>query len=284
MTLTTTIPTAPAPLRPFLQYIADRSANDNQRHSPAPRLFATHTARDGTRRRVRCVTASRLGRVGITERLADDTTPQEYVPAGSLSQFLPTPYPRCETDKQRAQRISVHSIRVEARAEAAMRVAAMLDDIALGKCDIRKRVASAAGVTVADITGTAKHGLLINSRRGVIGAMAANNCDATLNMLGRCLGVAHTTVLHHLKTIGLHDQVALFDLPHLRALWRRGRMTVGYEPGQMPTEVARRLAQFVNVIGDSVEPATWAEFRVFLGRRIGDARIAEMREQMKCAA
>ncbi|MCW0235234.1 MAG: hypothetical protein OJJ21_16660, partial [Ferrovibrio sp.] len=83
----------PTPLVPFFAIHHNDNYADGKR-DPLPLLFATYTARDGTRRRVRCVTASKLGRVGITERLADDTTPQEYVPAGSLSQFLPTPYPQ----------------------------------------------------------------------------------------------------------------------------------------------------------------------------------------------
>lgn len=276
-----------APLAPFIGV----HANDNYaagKREPLPVLFATYTARTGARQRVQVITATRKGRVGVTENLAIGAAPKTYVHASELSQFAETPYPLRGAPHggpaPRAPRFSVHSLRTEARAEAAMRVAAMVDDIACGKCDIRKRVAAAAGVTVADILGTDKHHMLINARRGVIGSMAARNPGASLAMLGRVVGVSHTTALHHLRSIGLHDRVALFDLPHLRALWRRGRMTIGYEPGQMPSEIAKRLAGFVDVQNGIAEPMAWAEFRIFLARHIAEAKVAEMKEQMKCAA
>ena len=274
---------AHAPLAPFLS-IHDNDNYAAGKRDPLPPLFATYTDRAGARRRVQVVSASRLGRVGVTESLAHGAAPKIYVYPSQLSQFLDEPYPKRRPDVATTTRISVHPVQEQARADAATRVAAMLQDIATANCDIRRRVARAAGVPISDITGDSKFALLVHARRGILGAVAARNPNCSLSMLGRLLGTCHTTVLHHLRAIGLHERVALFDLPHLRALWRKGRMQIGYEPGQMPDEVARRLAGFVDVQHGVVEPMTWLEFRVFLGRKIAEERLAKMREQMKCAA
>lgn len=270
-------------LAPFLS-IHDNDNYAAGKRSPLPRLFATYTDRGGVRRRVQVVSASRLGRVGVTESLTLGAAPKIYVYPSQLSQFLDDPYPKRRPDVLQTTRISVHPVQEQARADAAERVTQMLQDIATANCDIRKRVARAAGVSISDITGDSKFAILVHARRGIIGAVAARNPNSSLSMIGRLLGIHHATALHHLRAIGLHEQVALFDLPHLRALWRKGRMEIGYEAGQMPPEVAKRLAGFVDVQQGAAEPMTWLEFRVFLGRRIADERLAKLREQMKCAA
>lgn len=288
MTLTTTIPTAPAPLRPFLQYIADRSANDNQRHSPAPRLFATHTARDGTRRRVRCVTASRLGRVGITEHLADDTTPQEYVPAGSLSQFLPTPYPKRPVllpEPKMLVGTPAARIHAYARGDAARRVALMLARIAEDRTGVVSHLADAAGVSCLDITGPKRTTVLSLASRGATAVLSASNPGMSAHKLGEILGRHYTTTLYQLQMTGLHHDVTdEFDMPFLRALWIRGVARLGGAPGEMPEEVAARLGRLVTITGRDVEPATWSAFRRALALDIAHKRIVAAREQMKCAA
>lgn len=280
MTLTTTISTAPAPLRPFLQYIADRSANDNQRHGAAPRLFATHTARDGTRRRVRCVTASRLGRVGITERLADDTTPQEYVPAGSLSQFLPTPYPTLPPPAV-GHMPGQDRRRQEARLIAAARIARLRRTLPVDGVGVVDRAASILGVSAADIRGECKEHLLVFIRRALVGMLAARRPEYSLSMLGSFINVHHSSVHHALVATGLRgDAVNEFDAPYLRAMWSRLPMPIGYGPGEVPAETAMRLGRLVTVKDGMVEPAIWRGLRRWLAAHA----LEESYGDLKCAA
>lgn len=278
MTLSQAIPTAPAALRPFLQFVQRRSANDNSHCDPVPALFATYTDPYQNKRRVRCVTASRLGRVGITECLADENTPQRYVTAASLSQFLDTAYPMKATAAPRIGRARVGS---NSKIIAAARVARLRRTIHIDSAGFAERVAVGLGVDPADILGDDRSHLSINVRRAMIGMLATRRPDYSLSMLGSFINVHHTTAHHTLMAVGLRgDAVDEFDLPFLRAAWVRLGMTIGYGPGEMPAEVAERLGRFMTVHDGIVEPSTWVEVRKWLARRIG----AERREKALCAA
>jgi hypothetical protein len=283
-TLSQVITTAPDGLRPFLQFVERRGNNDNDMRASTPLLFATYAPPNAPALRVRVVTASKLGRIGITECLHEETTPQIYVPAAQLSQFLPTPYPM-RKKVRRPRGTPTQRIHAEARVDAAQRTAALMEQFSVDCAEVARRIASASGIPITHLFGASRERLLTCARRSALGVIASRNHGLSLPVLGRAIGCHHTTTLHSLREIGLHASVTgEFDLPYLRALWLKGRMPIGHEPGQMPDDVAARLGRFVTIDGGELEPSNWTEFRRYLGLAIARARIVAERERLQCAA
>lgn len=275
--------TTPTPLVPFFA-IHDNDNYADGKRDPLPPLFATYTARDGTRSRVRCVTASKLGRIGITESLTDDAPVREFVPAGSLSQFMPTPYPQRRPPVKQVVGVIAARIHAEAKTEAA-KIVAVISRCPVGIDGVVAQVTTACGLAVADIGGSGRAQLLTAARRMLFGKLAARHPELSSRDLHRLIGSHHTTALLCQRETGFHPSVTTeFDMPFLRALWLRGVAKIGNAPGDVPREVADRLGRFVTVIGRHVEPATWAALRHALAIDIAHKRIAAAREELKCAA
>lgn len=268
-TLSQIITTAPDGLRPFLQRVAD---NDNA----LPTLFATHTGLNGTTRRVRIVSASRLGRIGITDCLAGGSA-QTYVPTNQLSQFLPTAYPL----RRKRASPSAQRIHAECRASAAFRINSLMAQLADDSSDALQKISAAIGVPPLTIKGRSRRFVVMLARRVCVGVIAATRDNRSLTQLGNRVSLHHSTILHGLREIGLHGSVTdVYDMPYLRALWRCGRTTIGYEPGDIPAEVAERLGRFVTAEDGLVEPVAWTELRRHLALKLAADRL----EELRCAA
>lgn len=77
------------------------------------------------------------------------------------------------------------------------------DQVARTPRRIVSRVAIEHGVSVEDIRGRGRGTDLVEARRAVLAALVEAHPDISLHQLGAAIGRDHTTVLHHLRAIGL---------------------------------------------------------------------------------
>ncbi|UOK71669.1 hypothetical protein [Ancylobacter polymorphus] len=255
-------------------------------HTATP--YATYTAPGGIRHRVRIVSTTKAGRLGITENLGDASSPQRYVSTRELSQFLPTPYPVRAGETAPASITPLAAIRRanrDGRVEAAHRIAAMVAALNEDSSDIAGCVCSALGITRLDLIGDSRIGLLIQARRVIVASTFVRERGVTLHKLGEAAGCHYSTAKYHLQAAGISRRtVSEFDVPFMRALWRRGFARLGGEPGQMPPEVAARVSAFIHVIGPgAVEPKAINDLRRYLAEKIARERL-DLQGETKCAA
>ena len=101
------------------------------------------------------------------------------------------------------------------------------------------------GVTAEDIASKRKFETFVRARRDAVGMVYAARPDIPLAALGRLFGVHHTTVLHMLQALGIHQRVKPIDPEKARrqAEKRRAhremvqqRVAVGYHSlGPLPS-------------------------------------------------
>lgn len=209
-------PTTNQHVRAFLAHTIAPAHNDNAM------LFATVGGK-----RVRCVTATKAGRVGITENIANAHSPEGYVRLSDISQPLPTLYPTKPPTRR-------------------MRNAA----------DVAPWVAHIASVTIDDIQSISRAQILVTARTVIVGMMSAINRRLTTGDIAAAIGRHPSTVGHIQNDLGfLGGLVSEDDTNYLRAVWRMGPLPLGCDPGEVPEAVCRRLAGRVFYDGYVVEAA-----------------------------
>ena len=222
-----------------------RADNDN-----VPLLFGTI---DGTR--VRVLTATHAGRVGISEDVCSKSV-RRYVRLRDLHGLLPTLYPA------RAEPVVVEDLPTPPLpATPATR----------DSNDILAWVARASGVSVDDLRGTSMCRLVVAARMVAYGMLHGEG-KRSLPQIGAIMNRHHTTILSGLRSIGLcGNTVDQFDLNFLRAIWVKGARPEGHGPGEVPGEVSARLGDLVVVAGGMVDAA--ARYK-----------LLHCREDVACAA
>lgn len=201
----------------------------------APTLFGTL---NGVR--VQVVAVMPTGRVGVTEQIGT-LSPQRYVALRQLSDLGETLYP------SRVKRAARRPVRLD---------------------EIFDWFEGAYGVPYADVAATPTRRDCVNARAACVGMHFAVNRYLTIADVARAL-VAATGIPHgenFVRDIGIRTglrrkDVDKVDLGYLIAIWRRGPLPVGYEAGQVPREVLRRLQPFVAVCDGLVDALPIAKMR-----------------------
>jgi len=220
-----------------------RADNDN-----VPLLFGTI---GGTR--VRVLTATPAGRVGISEDLFGKSV-RRYVRMSDLRDLLPTLYPTRAEDTAAPEPQPIPPAPTTRDAS-----------------DILFWVSRAAGVTVDDLRGLGMRASVCAARMVAYGMLHGEG-KRSLKQIGAIMHKHHTTVLSGLRSVGLCGKtVSQFDLNFLRAIWVKGALPEGHGPGEVPGEVSARLGDLVVIAGGMVEAA--ARYK-----------LLHAREEMPCAA
>ena len=206
-----------------------RADNDN-----APLLFGTI---NGTR--VRVLTATHAGRVGISEDVCSKSV-RRYVRLRDLYDLLPTLYPA------RAEAVVVEDLPPPPLpATPATRDSG----------DILAWVARASGFSVDDLRGQSMCHRVVAARMVAYGMLHGEG-KRSLPQIGAIMNRHHTTVLSGLCAIGLCGKtVSQFDRNFLRAIWAKGARPEGHGPGEVPGEVSARLGDLVVIAGGMVDAA-----------------------------
>lgn len=206
----------------------DKAANDN-----APWLFGTYRGR-----RVRVATATRTGRVGITNDVLQRTfTPEKMVRLSDLRDLAPAIYPpRVEPSPAAAPPAVVQVANAPASRFAS---------------DIMDWAARLAGVTIADLMETSMKQQIVRARMVAYGMLYGQR-RRSLPQIGALMRKDHTTVLHALRKVGLmHHDVSAEDRSWLGRIWEN----CGHAADEVPCGALGRLEPFIVIDGGKVEPA-----------------------------
>lgn len=231
----------------FFVFHHKAKTNDNEIRPGLPKLYASCRGK-----RVRVVAATPTGRCGVTERLEDETTPQEYVGISELTQFLATPYPV----RPKPVLLDIRDMPIDATRDEVLRF-----------------VSKASGLPPETIMGSRNRRSVprrvLMARWTAIGMLIADGSRNPFTV-GAILGICHSTVINAMSRMGLRGPgVDEFDRNFLRAIWVKGQMPIGHQVGAIPPAVVSRLGEHVTRAGNMVEVSV--RYSMAVEARAGDA-------------